>query len=221
MIADHVVVGMFSENCWVAACEQTGEAILIDPGAEPGRITSLLERHRLIPVQIVNTHCHLDHVGAVQDLREQFGIPFATHPGERENLEDLADHARWFGIEAPREPEVDHWIEDGEVIEFGKCSLTVLATPGHTAGGVCLYSHHGGHGEVFAGDTLFSGGIGRTDLAGGDFKTLVASIREVLFALPPETVVHCGHGPDTTIGREQASNPFVSDGADARFTELF
>ena len=217
MIADHVVVGMFSENSWVAACEETGEAILIDPGAEPGRVVSLLERHRLIPVKIVNTHCHLDHVGAVEDMKEHYGIPFATHPGERENLEELAEHAQWFGIPAPKEPEVEHWLEDGEIIKFGNCSLTVLATPGHTAGGVSLY----GHGEVYAGDTLFSGGIGRTDLPGGDFKTLFASIREVLFTLPSETIVHCGHGPDTTIGRERASNPFVSDGADARFTELF
>ncbi len=150
-------------------------------------------------------------------MKEHYGIPFATHPGERENLEELAEHAQWFGIPAPKEPEVEHWLEDGEIIKFGNCSLTVLATPGHTAGGVSLY----GHGEVYAGDTLFSGGIGRTDLPGGDFKTLFASIREVLFTLPSETIVHSGHGPDTTIGRERASNPFVSDGADARFTELF
>jgi glyoxylase-like metal-dependent hydrolase (beta-lactamase superfamily II) len=217
MIADHVVVGMFAENSWIAGCEETGEAILIDPGAEPGRIVSLVDRHGLTPVRIVNTHAHLDHVGAVEDMRQKYGIPFALHPGERENLESLADHAAWFGLPSPDEPEVDQWLEEGDVVTFGECSLTVLATPGHTEGGVSLY----GHGELFAGDTLFSAGIGRTDLPGGDFRTLYRSIREVLFALPDETRVHCGHGPDTTIGREKVSNPYVSDGADARFTELF
>jgi len=217
MLSDHVVVGMFAENCWIAACEETGEAILVDPGAEPGRIVSLVDRHGVTPVRIVNTHCHLDHVGAAEDLRQQYGIPFATHPGERENLENLADHAAWFGIPAPAEPVVDHWLEGGETITFGNCSLEVLATPGHTSGGVSLY----GHGEVFSGDTLFCGGIGRTDLPGGDFRTLFNSIREVLFPLPPDTIVHSGHGPDTTIAREKATNPYVSDGADSRFTELF
>jgi len=220
MLSDHVVVGMFSENAWVAACEETGEAILIDPGAEPGRIVSLVDRHSLTPVRIVNTHCHLDHMGAVEDMRQQYGIPFAAHPGERNNIESLADHAAWFGIPAPAEPEVDHWLEEGETVTFGNCALEVLLTPGHTSGGVSLYRRGTDDGEVFVGDTLFSAGIGRTDLPGGDFKTLFTSIREVLFTLPPETIVHCGHGPDTTIAREKATNPYVSDGADARFTEL-
>jgi glyoxylase-like metal-dependent hydrolase (beta-lactamase superfamily II) len=217
MIVDHVTVGMFQENTWLAACEETREGILIDPGDEPERIADMVERHGVTPIRIVNTHAHIDHVSAVADIKRKYGIPFAVHPGERENLESLGRHSGYFGIEPPEEPEVDHWLEEGETISFGNCELTVLATPGHTTGGVSLH----GHGEIFAGDTLFDGSIGRTDLPGGDAKTLFQSIREILFVLPPETVVHCGHGPDTTIGREKLANPFVGDHASIRLTDLY
>jgi glyoxylase-like metal-dependent hydrolase (beta-lactamase superfamily II) len=197
-------------NAWVVGCEETGEAVLIDPGDEPERIVTMVDRHGLAPVRILNTHGHLDHVGAVQELKGHYGIPFAIHEGERPYLERLRDQAGVFGLDAPPEPEVDEWIEDGAVYAVGRGALTVIATPGHTPGGVSFH----GDGFVVVGDTLFAGSVGRTDLPGGDFETLSRSIRERLFELPPPTRVHCGHGPDTTIARERATNPFVGDRAD-------
>lgn len=210
MLVDHLVVGMFMENSFLVACPETREGVLIDPGDEAERIAEWVARHGVTPVRILNTHAHIDHVGAVAELKREYGIPFALHKGEGRNLAQLAAHAAVFGLSAPEQPEVDEWLTDGAVYRFGNASLTVLETPGHTAGGVSFV----GDGFVIAGDTLFAGSIGRTDLPGGDFETLRRSIRDGLFALPPETVVHCGHGPSTTIGGEKRSNPFVGDGAD-------
>jgi glyoxylase-like metal-dependent hydrolase (beta-lactamase superfamily II) len=210
MIVDHVVVGVFMQNSWVAGCAETREAVLIDPGAEADRIAAMVERHDLTPVRIINTHAHLDHVGAVEELRQKYGIPFAVHEEERENLETLADHARAFGLPPPPKPEVDQWILESDVFTFGRESLGVLLTPGHTPGGVSFTAAD----HVFVGDTLFLESIGRTDLPGGDFPTLYRSIRDGLFHMPAATVAHCGHGPDTTIGQERQHNPFVGDGAD-------
>jgi glyoxylase-like metal-dependent hydrolase (beta-lactamase superfamily II) len=209
MIVESIVVGMFAENAWIAGCAETREAVLLDPGAEAERIAEAVERLGLRPVRILNTHGHLDHVGAVEELRRRYGIPFAIHEAERENVESAAEHAEFFGIPAPPVPEVDEWVKEGAVYTFGKCALRAVATPGHTAGGVSYVTE----GLVFAGDTLFEGSVGRTDLPGGDFPTLRRSIREKLFTLPPHTVVHCGHGPDTTIAAEKAGNPFVGDRA--------
>lgn len=209
MIVESLVVGLFAENVWIAACPATREAVLIDPGAEAERIAAALERLSLRPVRILNTHGHLDHVGAVEELRRRYGIPFAIHERERENVESVAEHAAFFGIPAPPVPEVDEWIREGAVYTFGKCALRAVETPGHTAGGVSFVAE----GRVFAGDTLFAGSVGRTDLPGGDLGTLLRSIREKLFSLPPSTVVHCGHGPDTTVAAEKAGNPFAGDRA--------
>lgn len=212
MLVRHVVVGAFQENSYVAVCEETGEAILVDPGAEPEKIVALVASLGAKPVRILNTHGHLDHIGAVEDLRRRYGIPWGIHEGERENVESLALHCRMFGLTPPPQPTVDHGVADGEEFRFGKEALTAILTPGHTAGGVSYHAP----GRVFVGDTLFLGSVGRTDLPGGDFATLHRSIRERLFTLPPETVVHSGHGPDTTIAREKATNPFVGDHADPR-----
>ena len=216
MIREQIVVGMFQENTWVVVCEETREAVVVDPGDEPDRIADVLEGLDATPTRIINTHAHLDHIGAVADLKDHFGIPFAVHEGERKNLEDMRQHAAAFGISPPREVCVDEWLEDGQVIPVGAGALTAIETPGHTAGGVSFV----GDGFVLVGDTLFMGSIGRTDLPGGDFPTLRRSIRERLFTLPPETVAHCGHGPDTTIV-EKAHNPFVGDGADATGLGIF
>ncbi|MHC4471535.1 MAG: MBL fold metallo-hydrolase [Planctomycetota bacterium] len=210
MIVEPIVVGMFQENTWVVVCEETREAVIIDPGDEAERIADLLEQLDATPARILNTHAHLDHVGGVADLKERFGIPFAVHEGERENLANMRQHAMLFGMSPPPVPEVDEWIEEGQVFPVGNASLTAIETPGHTTGGVTFL----GTGFALVGDTLFAGSIGRTDLPGGDFSTLKRSIRERLFTLPPETVAHSGHGPDTTIGVEKMHNPFVGDNAD-------
>jgi hydroxyacylglutathione hydrolase len=210
MIVDHVVTGMFMENCFLVACEETREGVIIDPGDEAERIVEMVERHGVTPVRVLNTHAHIDHVGAVAEICRHYDIPFEVHRGEEENLAHLASHAAVFGLAAPEQPVVFAFIEDDGEYAIGNGTLEVIPTPGHTPGGVSF------HGDTFviAGDTLFQQSIGRTDLPGGDFATLRSSIRDRLFALPPETVVHCGHGPSTTIGKEKASNPFVGDAAD-------
>ena len=204
---------MFAENAFVVACEKTREAVLVDPGDEADRIVTLVDELGARPVRILNTHGHIDHVGAVADLCARYRIPFAIHAGERENLESLAEHAALFGIEAPALPEVTEWVKEGAVYHVGQGTLVAVETPGHTAGGVSYV----GDGFVLAGDTLFQGSVGRTDLPGGNFRKLRDSIRRKLFALPPGTVVHCGHGPDTTIGDEKDGNPFVGDTAHPNF----
>jgi hydroxyacylglutathione hydrolase len=214
MIVDHVVTGMFMENCFVVACEETHEGVIIDPGDEAERIIEMVERHKVTPLRVINTHANIDHVGAVAEICRHYDIPFAVNEGEKVNLASLGSHAAVFGLSAPEEPVVSEWIEAGQVFTFGNSKLTTIATPGHTPGGVSFYGDPGdGDGFVIAGDTLFQRSIGRTDLPGGDFPTLKASIREGLFALPLDTTVHCGHGPSTTIGQEKVQNPFVGDSA--------
>jgi glyoxylase-like metal-dependent hydrolase (beta-lactamase superfamily II) len=209
MIVEHIVVSMFMENTWIVACPESREGVILDPGDEAERIAGLVAKLGVTPQAILNTHAHIDHIGAVAELRERYGIPFLVHEGERENLEQMPLHASLFGLEAPPVPEVDDWVKEGDEFSWGTLRLTALETPGHTAGGVSYV----GEGFVIAGDTLFAGSIGRTDLPGGDFPTLRKSIRDKLFTLPGETRVHCGHGPDTTIAAEKQTNPFVGDGA--------
>ncbi len=209
MIVDHVVTGMFMENCFLVACGETHEGVLIDPGDEAERIIEMVTRHKVTPLRVINTHAHIDHVGAVAGICRHYGIPFAVHAGEKDNLDSLASHAAVFGLPAPEQPEVSEWIEAGQVFSIGESSLAAIPTPGHTPGGLSFYAE----GFVIAGDTLFQRSIGRTDLPGGDFATMRKSIREGLFTLPPKTVVHCGHGPSTSIAAERAQNPFVGDHA--------
>jgi glyoxylase-like metal-dependent hydrolase (beta-lactamase superfamily II) len=200
-----VVVGLFQENTFLVREAGGAGAILVDPGDEAARIARMVAANGWEPQAIVNTHAHLDHVGAVQDLKERYGIPFFLHEADAELLAAVPDHARFFGVPVPRVPTVDRYLQEGETLRFGKLAVHVIHTPGHTPGGVSL--HVGG--RLFAGDTLFFDSIGRTDLPGGDHETLLRSIRERLLALPDETIVHSGHGPDTTIGRERRSNPYL------------
>jgi glyoxylase-like metal-dependent hydrolase (beta-lactamase superfamily II) len=200
-----VVVGPFQENTFFLRLRGSAKTVVIDPGDEGEELAGRLEAQSLRPVAIVNTHGHLDHIGAVQFLKERYGVPFYLHPGDRPLLEAAPDHARFFGVDVPPIPEVDHFLADGGALRLGGLELEVIHTPGHTPGGVSFAVS----GHIFAGDTLFRGAIGRTDLSGGDYETLIRSIRERLLPLPDETIVHCGHGPDTTIGEERRTNPFI------------
>ena len=206
-------VGPFQENAFFLGTSASEEVVLIDPGDEAERLLERVEARGWKPVAIVNTHAHLDHVCAVQPIKERLGIPFHLHPGDLPVLAAAPEHALFFGVRPPAVPEVEHALEDGEVLELAGLRLEVLHTPGHSPGGVCLRVA----GHLFAGDTLFAGSIGRTDLPGGDHQTLLSSIRERLLCLPDETVVHCGHGPDTTIGQERISNPFLQEGGAGLF----
>lgn len=201
------VTGFFT-NCYLVACEETGEAAVIDPGGEAERILKAVAERQLKVRYIINTHGHIDHVGANGRVKEATGAQILIHAAdapylldERRNLLLYLPEAR--GSLAP----ADRTLEEGEVISLGTTvRLTVLHTPGHTPGGICLV----GDGLIFTGDTLFAGSIGRTDLPGGSYAELLRSIREKLLVYPDETIIYPGHGPSSTLGAERATNPFLT-----------
>jgi glyoxylase-like metal-dependent hydrolase (beta-lactamase superfamily II) len=193
-------------NCYVVGCEETGEGVVIDPGDEPERILAEIEQARLTIKYILNTHAHFDHILANGDLVEATGAPLALHPLDLPLLRQSGG-ADFFGFEAPPSPEPDIELAEGDTITFGTHTFQVLFTPGHSPGHVSFYEVKAG--IIFDGDVLFAGGIGRTDLPGGDYETLLTSINEKLMVLPDQTTVCSGHGPITTIGRERVSNPWL------------
>jgi len=209
MMIETLAVGPLQVNCHIVACPETGEAMVIDPGDEAQRILNLLEARHLKATAIVNTHGHFDHVGGNRTLCEATGAPLMIHGADVELLRRAQQSAASYGLKTTPSPEPDRVLDDGEVVRVGNLSFKVLHVPGHSPGGICL--HHEGH--VFVGDSLFAGSIGRTDLPGGDYDTLISSIRSKLWRLGDDTVVYSGHGPDTTIGRERRTNPFVGESA--------
>jgi hydroxyacylglutathione hydrolase len=202
-----ITVGKLEENCYLYACPQTREAVIIDPGDEPERILKAIEELQLIPRYILNTHGHFDHICAIDAVSETYPVPLAIHPADvymytNERI------AAYIGRRAPlvkRKPDI--LLKEGDSIPFGTLSLKVLHTPGHSPGSVSLVSN--GY-CVFSGDTLFYRGIGRTDLEGGNYEQIVASIREKLYTLEDDLFVFPGHGEPTTIIEEMHENPFVS-----------
>lgn len=205
MIVNVLVVGPIGANCIIVGCEKTKKAVVVDPGDEGDRILTALSREKLVVEHIVNTHGHFDHVGANKRLKEVTGADILIHKDDAMMLGHLKDMALAFGMHIENSPPADKLLIDGDEITFGECSLKVLHTPGHSPGGVSLL----GDDFVIAGDTLFQGSIGRTDLPGGDFKTLINSIKTKLFTLPDNTKVYTGHGPATLIGGEKRFNPFL------------
>ncbi len=209
MIVKTLAVGPIMANCFVLGCENTAEAAVIDPGDEPDRILATLADNNLTVKLIINTHGHFDHVGANRKLKEATGAPILIHALDTPMLSQLASSAAAWGMVAENSPPPDREIEDGDQVNFGDITLTVLHTPGHTPGGISLYTDT----EVFVGDTLFAGSIGRTDFAGGSFETLKNSIQQKLFTLNEDLVVYPGHNNPTTIGTEKRTNPFVGERA--------
>ena len=201
----------FYKNGYVLACDDTREAVIIDPGDEVDELLRVVSEGKLDVRHILLTHGHVDHVSGVAKAKAATGASIFLHRDDLFLYDGALQQASFFGLDIQAPPPVDRYYEVGVAITFGRCEAQVLHTPGHTPGGVCLLVGSAGQPakKLFAGDTLFAGSIGRTDLAGGDHGTLIESIRNVLFALDDEVEVCSGHGPVTSIGRERRTNPFL------------
>ncbi len=207
MIIKGLAVGPIMANCFILGCEETGEAAVIDPGDEAERILSIVSDLNLGLKYILNTHGHFDHVAGNKRMKEATQAEIMIHPLDAPMLSQLSSSASAWGMSAEDSPPPDRTIEDGDRVTFGNITLNVIHTPGHTPGGISFSTD----GYVFVGDTLFAGSIGRTDFPGGDYDTLIASIKNRLFALGSDVEVFTGHGPETTIGNEKRTNPFVRE----------
>jgi hydroxyacylglutathione hydrolase len=206
-------LGEFATNCYIIACPETGASAVVDPGMPDPWIKRTLTEHGLKPSVILLTHGHLDHIGGVEWVKSFTGAQVWAHSDDAPMLSDPARNGSLYFGGAITAPAPDRLLAGGDRVSIGNMHFTVLHTPGHTPGGVCFYLPPGGPGgetgHLIAGDTLFAGSIGRTDLEGGNYDALMRSIREQLLALPPQTVVYPGHGPTTTIGDEQEYNPYL------------
>lgn len=203
MIIRRLAVGPLEANCFLIGDEDSGKAMVIDPGDEPDRVMDAAKADNLSLEYIVCTHAHFDHVGAVPDVKDETGAKIIVHKDELEIYRGARDMAAFWGYDIPPLPEPDILVEEGSEIRLGALSFKVLHTPGHSPGGICLL----GEGVVVTGDTLFAGSVGRTDFHGGDMNKLKESFQRLL-SLPPETKVLAGHGPDSTIGEERSGNFF-------------
>lgn len=201
-----VIVGALETNCYLAYCAETRECAIIDPGAQPEKIIAAIAALEVRPVLILNTHGHLDHVAANADMKAKFGAPLAVHSADRALLAASAPLELALLLGARPSPVPDRFLAEGDVLAVGKCTLKVLHLPGHSPGSAGFLAAD----VLFSGDTLFLGGVGRTDLPGGNWKDLEASIRGKIMTLPDPTVVLPGHGPWTTVGQERESNPFLT-----------
>jgi hydroxyacylglutathione hydrolase len=212
MLIRTAAVPPFYKNGYLVACERTRAGVLIDPGDEVDSLLDTAYRERIDVTKILLTHAHLDHVTGVGVAKQRLGVDVWLHKDDQFLYDGLAEQGMMFGLRVERQPPIDHFYEPGRAIAFGDLVADVLHTPGHCPGGVCLAIGPAGETtrDLFVGDTLFAGSIGRTDLPGGDSETLLRSIREVLFSFPDDTAVYSGHGPATTIGEERRTNPFLS-----------
>jgi len=208
VVVDKVVVGPFASNCYIVGSESNKEGIIIDPGDEAKKILKKVSDLGLDIKLIVLTHGHIDHVGALKEVKEVTGAEVAIHADDVQSLSGGTGFLVSLlvpGLSYPKPPPPDRLLKDGDSLDIGNMHFEVLHTPGHTPGGICFL----GGGVVFSGDTLFNYGIGRTDLPGGNYHQLLNSIRTKLMVLSDDTIVYPGHGPATTIGAERQGNPFL------------
>ncbi|MEW5701672.1 MAG: MBL fold metallo-hydrolase [Candidatus Zixiibacteriota bacterium] len=205
MIIEKIVVGPLQENCYIVGDDKAGEGIVIDPGDESARIVSTVERLGLKVGMILNTHAHVDHIAAAQAVKEALGAKLHLHPDEAMHLPGIVEYAALFGISEARVPTVDVALHDGGRIPLGALQIDVVHTPGHTPGH-CIFRVGQ---DVFCGDLIFAGSIGRTDLPGGDYEAILASLESAILTLPDQTCLHPGHGASTTVAVERRLNPFL------------
>ncbi len=207
MIHEILPVGPLQCNCSVIGDEIAHEAMVIDPGDDIEDVLALIRKHKLQVKQIVITHAHIDHVGGAMKLRAATGAPILLNQNDYALLKMLDVQAAWIGMRSPGTVEIDRSVTTGETVTAGSLAADILQTPGHTEGSICLYFP--AERKLIAGDTLFAGSIGRTDLPGGSMQRILQSLHGTVMALPDETVVVPGHGPLTTIGEERETNPFL------------
>lgn len=207
MIHEILPVGPLRCNCSVIGDETTREAMVIDPGDDIQDVLALIRKHNLQVKQIVITHAHIDHVGGAMKLRAATGAPILLNQNDYALLKMLDEQAAWVGMRSPGKVEIDRSIGDGDKLTTGSLEAHVIETPGHTEGSICLY--FSAEKKLIAGDTLFAGSIGRTDLPGGSTEKIMRSLHDLVRSLPDSTLVIPGHGPLTTIGEEKESNPFL------------
>lgn len=207
MTFDTVVVGALGVNCCILGCEETRQAVVVDPGDEVERVLAQVEQRGYRVAAIINTHGHFDHVGGNADLKRKTGAPLVIHQADAAMLGRVAQVAAMYGLPGENSPEPDQFLAHGAELDWGSLKIRVIHTPGHTPGCCCLYLAE--QQQLLSGDTLFADGVGRTDLPGGSHEQLVHSITERLFCLPDTTTVWPGHGPATTIGHEKQHNPYL------------
>ncbi len=203
-------VSSFHSNCYFLGEPEKGRVLVIDPGAEPDRLITVLQETGRTPVSILATHGHIDHVGAAKALQDRYDIPFYMHEEDLYLVENLDDQARAFGVTAPPEPDVDGFISEGRLTTEANIEFDVRHTPGHSPGGVTFYSEE--FEKAFVGDCVFEGSIGRSDFPRADHETLIDSIKNKILTLPGDTVLLPGHGPETTVKTEADINPHLQQG---------
>ena len=206
MTIERIVVGPLATNCYLLGCEKSGEGLIIDPGGDADVILDRVKFSGLKITGILNTHGHFDHIAANREIKNELNVPIIIHENDRQLLTDPHWNGSLLMGTNHMSPEAERYLKEGDEVAVGECLMKVMHTPGHTTGGISLLYEN----CCFVGDTLFCGSIGRWDLPGGSLQELLHSVREVLMALPDDVKVYPGHGPETTIGAERESNPYVN-----------
>lgn len=206
MILEKIVVGPLVVNCYIIGCEKTRQSAVIDPGDEVEKIISIIKQNNLLLKYILLTHGHVDHITQLEKLKQTMTAETLMHAEDQFLFENISAQAIMFGLPDPGDPKPDRFITDGEIIKLGELKVKAIHTPGHSPGSVTYHVED----NLFVGDLIFSGSIGRTDLPGGNYEALINSVQSKIFAFPEQTPIHPGHGPMTTVGNEKKFNPFFS-----------